>query len=67
MKYCIVVPKDGDVRICVDLTKLNKSVLWEAHPLPMTDYLLDNLMDQTILANLTVRVLAGKIPGYLDL
>jgi hypothetical protein len=34
----VVVPKsDGSVRICVDLTKLNESVLRENHPLPCVD------------------------------
>ena len=37
----VVVPKpNGDVRICVDLTKLNESVLRETHPLPSVDYTL---------------------------
>ena len=31
----VAVPKkSGAVRICVDLQHLNKSVLWEVHPLP---------------------------------
>ena len=37
----VVVPKpDGRIRICVDLTKLNKSVLRETYPLPKIDNLL---------------------------
>ena len=37
----VVVPKpSGDVRICVDLTKLNENVLREIHPLPSVDYTL---------------------------
>ena len=37
----VVIPKPtGDVRICVDLTKLNESVLREIHPLPSVDYTL---------------------------
>ena len=37
----VVIPKPtGDVRICVDLTKLNVSVLREIHPLPSVDYTL---------------------------
>ena len=37
----VVVPKpSGDVRICVDLTKLNENILREVHPLPSVDYTL---------------------------
>ena len=37
----VVVPKqNGQVRICVDLTKLNESVLRENHPLPCVDHTL---------------------------
>ena len=37
----VVVPKpSGDVRICVDLTKLNGNILREVHPLPSVDYTL---------------------------
>ena len=40
----VVTPKpNGDVRICVDLTKLNKSVLREAYPLPTVDFTLAKL------------------------
>ena len=31
----VVIPKpNGDVRICVDLTKLNENILRKAYPLP---------------------------------
>ena len=37
----VIVPKPSrDVRICVDLTKLNENVLREVHPLPSVDYTL---------------------------
>ena len=37
----VVTPKSkGEVIICVDLTKLNESVLREVHPLPSLDYTL---------------------------
>ena len=40
----VVTPKsNGDVRICVDLTKLNKSILREAYPLPTVDFTLGKL------------------------
>ena len=39
-----VTPKaSGEVRICVDLTKLNHSILREAHPLPSVDFTLGKL------------------------
>lgn len=40
----VVVPKtDGNVRICVDLTELNKCVQREFHPLPSVEYTLNLL------------------------
>ena len=45
----VVVPKkDGNVRICVDLTKLNESVKRETHPLPKIDNLLSEVNGSTI-------------------
>ena len=45
----VVVPKkDGNVRICVDLTKLNESVKRETHPLPKIDNLLAQVNGSTI-------------------
>ena len=40
----VVVPKtSGEVRICVDLTKLNESVCREIHPMPSVDHTLGQL------------------------
>ena len=40
----VVTPKASEeVRICVDLTKLNQSILREAHPLPSVDFTLGKL------------------------
>ena len=40
----VVTPKqNGEVRICVDLTKLNKTVLREAYPLPSVDFTIGKL------------------------
>ena len=40
----VVVPKpDGRIRICVDLTKLNESVLRERHPIPSVEHILAQL------------------------
>ena len=42
--WCVVTPKaSGEVRICMDLTKLNQSILREAHPLPSVDFTLGKL------------------------
>lgn len=49
----VVVPKaDGKVRICVDLTKLNESILREYHPLPKIDHTLAQLAGATIFSKL---------------
>ena len=49
----VVVPKaDGKVRICVDLTKLNESILREYHPLPNIDHTLAQLAGATIFSKL---------------
>jgi len=45
----VVVPKaNGKVWICVDLTKLNKSIQREYHPLPSVDHTLAQLAGATI-------------------
>ena len=55
-KWCagmVVVPKaKGKVRICVDLRKLNESVLRENHPLPCVDYTLAQLAGANIFSKL---------------
>ena len=49
----VVVPKaNGKVRICVDLTKLNESILREYHPLPSVDHTLAQLAGATIFSKL---------------
>ena len=45
----VVMPKtNGDVQICVDLTKLNKSILREAYPLPTVKFTLGKLSKSKI-------------------
>ena len=45
----VVVPKpNGKIRICVDLTKLNKSVCRERHVLPAVDHVLAQLSGATV-------------------
>ena len=49
----VVVPKsDGSVRICVDLTKLNESVLRENYPLPCVDQTLGQLTGAKIFSKI---------------
>ena len=50
----VVVPKANgeDVRICVDLTKLNESFLRELHPLPSVDHTLDRLSEAKFFSKL---------------
>ena len=49
----VVVPKsDGSVRICVDLTKLNESILRENHPLPCVDQTLGQLTGAKIFSKI---------------
>ena len=57
-----VTPKEnGDVRICVDLTKLNKSMLREAYPLPSVDFTLGKLSRSKIFSKMDANiVLFGK-------
>ena len=45
----VVVPKpNGSLQICVDLTKLNKSVRRERHILPAVDHILVQLSGATV-------------------
>ena len=58
----VVIPKaNGKVRICVDLTKLNESILREYHPLPSVDHTLAHqLAGATISVNLMPIQDSGK-------
>ena len=55
-KWCagmVVVPKEnGKVRICVDLTHLNRSVLRERHPLPAVEKSLAQLAGAKVFSTL---------------
>lgn len=49
----VVTPKPkGDVRICVDLTRLNQSVLREAYPLPSVDFTLGKLSKSKVFSKI---------------
>ena len=65
----VVVPKpDGRIRICVDLTKLNRSVQRECHPIPSVDHTLAQLGGAKIFSKLRrqLGVLASAPPRRLS-
>ncbi|CAB3997437.1 Hypothetical predicted protein, partial [Paramuricea clavata] len=68
----VVTPKqNGEVRICVDLTKLNKSVLREAYPLPSVDFTLGKLSKSKALGHVIssegVSPDSDKVKAILDI
>ena len=59
----VVVPKkSGDVRICVDLKALNKSVMRETHPIPKVDDTLPQLSGAALFTKLDVNSGFWQIP-----
>lgn len=59
----VVVPKpNGKVRICVDLTKLNRSVRRERHPLPSVDQVLAQLSGATVFSKLDANSGFWQVP-----
>ena len=59
----VVVPtRDGKVRICVDLTRLNESVRRERHPLPATDPILAQLSGAQVFTKLDANSAFWQIP-----
>ena len=63
----VVVPKaNSKVRICVDLTNLNKSVLQERHPLPAVDQTLAQLAGATVFSKLDANSDFGKFHSPLS-
>ena len=48
----VVLKPDGNVRICVDLTKLNENVLRETYPPPKIDNLLSQISESKIFSKL---------------
>ena len=49
----VVTPKPNrDVRICVDLTKFDKSILREAYPLPSVEFTLGKLSKSKIFSKI---------------
>lgn len=48
----VVVPKsDGDVRVCVDMRRVNEVILRE-HPIPTVDELLHDLNGSTVFSKI---------------
>lgn len=63
----VVVPKpNGDVRICVDLTKLNQSVCRERHPLPAVEQTLAQLAGAQVFTKLDANSGFWQIPLSVD-
>ena len=58
----VVVPKKDDVRICVDLTKLNESVRRERHEMPSVEYTLEQLSDARIFSKLDANSGFWQVP-----
>ena len=49
----VVTPKpNGDVRICVDLTRLNENVFREAYPLPSVEFIIGKLSKSEVFSKL---------------
>ncbi len=59
----VVVPKrTGKVRICTDLTELNKSVMREKHPLPSVEHTLGQLAGAKVFSKLDANAGFWQIP-----
>ena len=58
----VVVPKEGVIRICVDLKPLNESVLREVHPLPKVDNTLAQLSGAKLFSKLDANSGFWQIP-----
>ena len=61
----VIVPKpNGQVRICVDLPKLNRSVCREHYPLPAVEQILSQLSEPLYLQNWTLIQVSGRSPSH---
>ena len=66
-KWCAVVPKEnGKVRICVDLTHLNRSVLRERHPLPAVEQSVAQFAEAQVFSTLDANSGFRQIPLNRD-
>ena len=57
-----VLKPNGKVRICIDLTKLNKAVQWEVHPMPSVNESLAKLGNSKIFSKLDANSGFWQIP-----
>jgi len=51
----LVKKKSGDLRLCVDYRKLNKTMVKDNYPLPLIDDLLETLVNKTIFSKLDLK------------
>ena len=51
----VIVPKKGDVRICIDMRQANKAVLREHYPLPTFEELSHKLVGSTIFSKVDIK------------
>ncbi len=64
----VVVPKpSADVRICIDLTKLNENILREVHPLPSVDYTLAKFVGQRFSTKWMLTMHFGNVNYLMNL
>ena len=62
----VVVPKKDDVRICVDMTKLNESVLRERHEMLLVEYTLGQLAGAKIFTKLDANFGFWQVPVSVE-
>ncbi|XP_022788169.1 uncharacterized protein K02A2.6-like [Stylophora pistillata] len=52
----VVVPKrDGDVRVCVDMRRVNEAIVRERHPIPTVEELLHDLNGSTMFSKIDLK------------
>ena len=58
----VIVPKKDNVRICVDLTKLNESILCERHQMLLVEYTLGQFAGVKIFTKLDANSGFWQVP-----
>ena len=52
----VVIPQpDGDVRVCMDMRKVNEAIVRERHPIPMVEELLLELNSSKMFSKLDLK------------
>ena len=52
----VVVPKpNGEVRLCVDMRCANKAIIWERHPIPTIDEVLNDMQEGSVFSKLDLK------------